>query len=143
MPRSLLSFAVLLAAGSVALAGGANFYIRAEGLAPAKAGEDIAKAGVFREKIAGKGTVGKPFTLVAQGMVLPRGGKPSPAAGTGAWTYDEKAFTKAGALPKGGKGAIAVTLTPKKAGTYRITFAGEVLGYKTTLEAVVEVAGAK
>ena len=143
MRRSLLSLAVLLAGASAALAGAANFYIHAEGLAPAKAGDAISKPGVFREKIAGKATVGKPFTLVAQAMALPRGGKPSPTEGTGTWTYDEKAFDKGKKPAKEGKGTIAVTLVPRKAGTYRIKFAGEALGYKAGLEAVVEVAEGK
>lgn len=139
--RAGLAILAVLAGVGVALASGATFSVTGQGIVLGEPKED----GDGPVRIKAKAELGKPFTLVAQGMVLPRGGKPQPGEpDEGTWAFDEKKFKK---LPPDGKAAdktkVAVRLEPTAAGTSRVRFSGKILGRERKFEVVVEVAGLK
>lgn len=135
-----LSVLAVLVGVGVALASGATFDITGQGVRLSAAKED---GDLIRLKA--RAELGKPFTLVAQGMVLPRGGKPQPGEpDAGTWAFDEKHFKK---LSPDGKAAdktkVAIRLEPTAAGTSRVRFVGKILGYERKFEVEVEVVGRK
>lgn len=134
---ALLATATLV---GVALASGATFAITGDAvqLGAAKEEGDLVR-------IPAKAELGKPFTLVAQGIVLPRGGTPQPGEpDAGAWTFDEKRFKR---LPPDGKQAdktkVVVRLEATAAGVAPVRFAGKILGYERTFEVLIDVADRK
>lgn len=141
--RTRFGLAILAAFAGVgtALASGATFAVTGQGVALGEPMED----GDGLILIKAKAEPGKPFTLVAQGVVLPRGGKAQPGEpDAGTWTFDEKHFKK---LPPDGKAAdktkVVIRLEPAAAGTSRVRFAGKILGYERTFEVLIEVAERK
>ena len=130
----------VLATAAVCWASSATFAITGQGitLGEAKEGDGDGKPA----QITAKAEVGKPFTLVAQGMVLPRGGKAQPGEpDAGEWTFDAKQFKQ---LPPAGTAAdktkVVIRLEPTAAGRSRVRFAGKVLGYDRAFDVLVEVA---
>lgn len=136
----LAIFAVFAGVG-IALASGATFTVTGQGIALGEPKEN----GDGPVLIKAKAEMGKPFALVAQGMVIPRGGKAQPGEPeAGKWTFDEKHFKK---LPPDDKAAdktkVAVRLEPTAAGTSRVRFTGKILGYERKFEILIEVADRK
>lgn len=136
-----LAILAVFAGVGTALASGATFSVTGQGIVLGEPRED----GDNPIRIKAKAETGKPFTLVAQGLVLPRGGKAQPGEPeAGKWTFDEKHFKK---LPPEGKAAdktkVAIRLEPTAAGTSRVRFAGKILGYERTFEVLIEVADRK
>jgi hypothetical protein len=84
---------------------------------------------------------GETLTLVAQGVVSPRGGKLEPfEPDAGAWLFDDTAF----ALETHEKKKYDATMLPiklraLKSGKTRIRFVGNVLGYDRKYDVLVEV----
>jgi hypothetical protein len=137
---TLVILGMLVSVGSI-WASGATFAITGQGivLGAEKEGED----GVSR--IRTTAVVGKAFTLVAQGLALPRGGKPQPTEPeAGAWKFDAKHFKQLEPVGKpGDKTQVAIRLEPLVAGPARIRFTGKVLGYERQVEVQVEVTARK
>lgn len=142
--RGAAALAILLLAGATAAwASGATFAVSGQGIALGE-GKEIEENGKEVVRFHGKATVGTPFTLTAQGMVLPRGGKAQPGEpDAGAWSAAGKQFKT---LPPAGpadKTKIAIRLEPIAAGTARARFEGKILGYERTYEVVIDVAEKK
>lgn len=134
---ALLAMAALV---GVALASGASFAITGDGVQLGATKDDADPV-----RIPAKAELGKPFTLVAQGIVLPRGGTPQPGEpDAGSWTFDEKRFKR---LQADGKSAdktkVIVRLEPTAVGASPVRFTGKILGYERTFEVVVDVADRK
>jgi|GEM_PF-5402067 len=137
--RNSAALAFLLFVPALSLASGATFEIRATGI---KLGEpkEVFEDGKDLIRFSTKAQVGKPFTLTAQGMALPRGGKAEPIEpDSGKWTFDEKALKKLKPDVKADPTIIAITVEPTAAGTVRLQFEGKVLGYPKIFVVVVEV----
>lgn len=135
--RAGLAILAVLAGVGTALASGATFSVTGQGIVLGEPGED----GDNPIRIKAKAERGKPFTLVARGLVLPRGGKAQPGEPeAGKWDFDEKHFKK---LPPDGKTAdktkVVIRLVPTAAGTSRVRFAGKILGYEKTFDVLIEV----
>ncbi len=130
---------VLLLLPSLSWASGATFEIRAVGITLGEAKEAIEdEKDLIR--ITTKAQVGKPFTLMAQGMALPRGGKAEPIKpDSGKWSYDEKAFKTLKPAQKEDPTIVPLAVEASTPGTFRFRFEGKVLGYPKIVVVVVEV----
>jgi len=90
-----LAVLMLLASPSTAWASGATFAIQGEGITLGKAKETHQDGKPLPPQFSARAELGKPFTLTAQGMVLPRGGKAQPGEpDSGAWSFDKKSFKR-------------------------------------------------
>jgi hypothetical protein len=139
--RFRLAILAVFAGAGIALASGATFSVTGQGIVLGEPRED----GDNPILIKAKAELGKPFTLVAQGLILPRGGKAQPGEPeAGKWTLDEKHFKT---LPPDGqatdKTKVVLRLEPTAAGMSRVRFAGKILGYERTFEVLIEVADRK
>lgn len=141
IPRSVLALLVVLATGSSALASGATFLITGQGIVLSE-GKDLPDDG---KQFHARVEMGKPFTLTAQGMVLPRGGKPEPSAPEeGAWTFEDKCVKRLTLDKKDvDKTKVVIRLEATAIGTARVRFAGKILGYQRTFDVIVEVVAPK
>ena len=92
-----------------------------------------------------KGEVGKPLTLVAQGLVMPRGAAAQPGEPEAAtWLFDDAVFDLKAPEQKGTDATKAsVVLSPLKAGEHRVRFVGVILGYQKKIDVIVVVAPQK
>src|SRR5258707_808819 len=110
--HSLLALAVMLAACGVAQGSGAGFKISAVGIELGKPDDENAEIPKYKVKAK----VGQTVTLVAEGIVLPRGGAASPGdIDAGAWLFDDETFKLAPTeKPKADKTKVAVTLMALK-----------------------------
>jgi len=121
--------------GSV-LGSGATFKITAEGVSLDKADENQ-EIPQYRTKAE----VGKPVTLIAQGIVIPRGQVGQPGEpDVGAWLFDDGVFQLV-ALNKKNQDPtkIMINLKPTKAGITRVRFVGTILGREAKFDVLVEV----
>jgi hypothetical protein len=139
--RLAVAVLVILAGVTTALASGATFAISGQGIALSDA-KGLPEDGM---QFHAKAELGKPFTLTAQGMVLPRGGKPEPSAPeAGTWTFDDKTLKRLTPDKKDAdKTKIAIRLEPTAVGTTRVRFAGKILGYERSFDVIVEVIAPK
>ena len=141
--RAAFAVILLLAVATAAWASGATFAITGQGISLGE-GKEVVEGGKELQRYQAKATVGIPFTLTAQGIVLPRGGKAEPAAPeAGAWTIDEKQFKKLKPEGAADKTKVVLRLDPTVAGTTRVRFAGKILGYDRVFEIVIDVAEKK
>jgi len=141
--RTALAIVFLLASVTAAWASGATFAITGVGISLSE-GKDVEEGGKELQRFLGKAIVGKPLTLVAQGMILPRGGVPvagEPEAGV--WSFDEKQLKKLALAAAADKTKIVIRLEPLVAGPARVRFAGKILGYERAFEVSIDVAEAK
>ena len=124
--RFLFAMAGLTLAGGIAHASSATFRISAVGVDLGEAVDADAEIPEYRVKVR----EGETLTLVADGVVLPRGGAPSPGTiDAGAWLFDDEAFKLAPAeRAKADKTKVVIALTALKAGTFRVRFVGDILG---------------
>ena len=135
--RCLIVTAAVTLALTAVQASGATFRISAVGFdlgQPADANAEIPKyKATIRE--------GETLTLVADGVVLPRGGAPSPGTiDAGAWLFDDEAFQLAPAeRAKADKTNVVVALKALKPGTTRVRFVGDILGRYHKFDVQVEV----
>jgi hypothetical protein len=138
LQRFLLVTAALLAGGGVAGASGAAFKISGVGADLGRPDDEGAEVPKFRAKLK----VGQTVTLVAEGVVLPRGGAAAPGEiDAGAWLFDDEAFKLVPpekARPD--KTRAVVALAALRPGTTRVRFVGEILGRYRKYDVIVEVA---
>ena len=147
LPRKTFVLAILavFAGGTNAWASGATFAITGQGITLGAA-EEVQEDGKPQPpRFQARAEVGKPFTLTAQGMVLPRGAKAQPGEpDAGAWTFDEKRFKRLSPDgPPADKTKVLLRLEPTAVGTSRIRFAGKILGYERTFDVLVEAVDRK
>lgn len=108
--------------------------------------EEVSKDGQpLPPRFLTRAELGKPFTLLAQGIVLPRGGSEQPGEpDCGAWLFDDTAFKL---LPHDkkltDKHTIAIRLQPTAVGRTRVRFVGTILGYERTFDVILEVTAPK
>lgn len=140
---TLAALALLLAAPA-ARGSGASFVITGKGITLGKP-EEVTEKGKTLARFKAKAEVGKPFTLVARGVVFPRGAvKGQPAEpDSGSWAFDAKQFKKLAPDRKAEKSEVVLTLDPTAAGPARVRFTGKILGHERTFEVLVEVAAKK
>lgn len=137
--RAALAIGVLLAGVTAVWASGATFVIMGTGIT-LKETKTVEEGGKEVQRFEAKAGKGKAFTLSAQGIVLPRGGKEQPGEpDSGAWTFDEKRFKKLAAEGAADKTKITLRLEPTMAGPARVQFNGKILGYKRTFEIMIDV----
>ena len=139
-----LGFALLglLACVAAGWASSATFAITGQGITVGPAKE--AEGDGIPTQITAMAEVGKPFTLTAQGMVLPRGAKAQPGEpDEGTWTFDEKHFKKLAPDVLADKTKVVIRLEPTAPGPSRVRFAGKILGYDRTFDVLVDVAAEK
>ena len=139
--------ALLMVLGCLGPAWGsaAGFVLRGQGIDLGKAEEAHENGQPQPPRYHIKVEKGKPFTLIAQGMIYGRGSPGQPGEpDKGAWRFDSEDFT---VVAKGGKEfdktTIAVKLRPDVIGRTRIRFAGEILGYKQSFDILVDVIAPK
>lgn len=140
-----LSLLTVLAGVTTVWASGATFAITGQGIKLGEAKEVQENGKELPPRFHAKAELGKPFTLTAQGMVLPRGGKPAPGEPeAGAWSFDAKQFKR---LPEDKKQVdktkIVVQLEPTAVGESRVRFTGKILGYDRTFDVLVDVVAPK
>lgn len=135
--------ALLVVLGCVGLAGAssAGFVLRGQGVELGKAEEAYENGQPQPPRYHIKVEKGKPFTLVAQGMVYARGSAGQPGEpDKGVWRFDSEDFT---VVEKGGKGfdrtMVAVQLRPEVIGRTRIRFVGKILGYDHRFDILVDI----
>lgn len=135
-PHTAISAAILLVGATSAFASSANFTLTAHGakLVAADASADIPQFTATLE-------AGQTATFVAQGVVLPRGGKPQPAEpDAAAWLFDDSVFHLVPTdKEKLDKTRSAVTLKALKPGTSRVRFIGNILGYERKIDIAITV----
>ncbi|MEI7686323.1 MAG: hypothetical protein WCL32_14985 [Planctomycetota bacterium] len=137
--KSIAMLFALSAAAPSAWASSATFAIRAEGIKLVE-GEGTAENGKDVLVFRATAPAGKAFTLTAQGIVLPRGGKPTPGEPeAGQWTFDEKLVKKLALEKKDDKTTISIRVEPTTAGVTRFRFIGTILGYERTIHVLVDV----
>ena len=137
--RSTVAILLLLAGATLAWASGATFVISGLGISLGE-GKDVDDGGKELHRLRGTATVGAPFTLTAQGMVLPRGGKAEPGEPeAGTWSFDAKRFDKLVPVAPADKTKLPLGLEAKAPGTARVRFAGKILGYDRAFEVVIDV----
>src|SRR5829696_167721 len=133
----LLGLAAVLSAVGVARASGAGFKLSAVGVDLGKPDDPDAEIPKYRVKVK----VGQTVTLVAEGVVTPRGGAPAPGdIDAGAWLLDDEVFKLVPAdKVKADKTKAVVALTALKPGTSRVRFVGDILGRYHKFDVLVEV----
>jgi hypothetical protein len=145
--RKAVALALLgvLAGGTAAWASGATFAITGQGIALGEAKEAHEGGKPQPPRFHARAELGKPFTLTARGVALPRGGKPQPTPpDAGAWAFDAKHFKRLAADPKqADKTTVVIRLEPTAAGRSRVRFVGKVLGYERTFDVLIDVAAPK
>lgn len=140
--RGVFTFLALLLFVPAVAASGATFEIRGQGIVLGEPKEVHEDGKPLPPRFHARAEVGKPFTLTAQGMVLPRGGKPSPGEPeAGSWSVDEKHLKRLPMDKKGDKTIVGVRLEPTAPGLARVRFTGRILGYDHTFDVLVEVVG--
>jgi hypothetical protein len=137
--RCLLSVAAVLVACGVAQASGAGFKLSAVGVDLGKPDDENAEIPKYKVKAR----VGQTVTLVAEGVVMPRGGAAAPGdIDAGAWLFDDEAFKL---VPpekvKSDKTRAVVALSALKPGTSRVRFVGDILGRYHKFDVMIEVVG--
>lgn len=138
--RAMLAILIVGGSGMALWASGATFAVTGSGISLGQ-GKDVDDGGKEIHRFVAKTTVGTPFSLTAQGIVLPRGGKPAPGEpDSGAWTFDAKTFKKLNFDGAADKTKINVRLEPTAAGMARVRFVGVILGYERTIEVLIDVA---
>lgn len=141
--RAAFAVILLLTSVTAAWASGATFAITGQGIALGE-GKDVLEGGKELHRFRAKATLGMPFTLTAQGMILPRGGKAEPGEPeAGAWSFDAKQFKKLTHKATKDKTKVVIRLEPTAAGTARVRFAGKILGYDRSFEILIDVAEKK
>lgn len=135
----LMLFAVLATCG-LARGSGAGFTVSAIGVDLGKPDES---AEILRYKV--KLEAGQTVTLVAQGVVLPRGAAAMPGEpDAAAWLFDDAAFQL---LPhdktKFDKTKAVVALKGLKTGQTRVRFVGNILGREQKYDVLVEIVEAR
>ena len=135
--RYVIAFATVLAALGAAQASGAGFKLSAVGADLGKPDDENAEIPTYKVKLK----VGQTVTLVAEGVVVPRGGAAGPGdIDAGAWLFDDAAFKL---VPpekvKSDKTKMVVALTALKPGTHRVRFVGDILGRYHKYDVLVEV----
>src|SRR5262245_14376995 len=138
--RGLLALALVLAAATVVHASGAGFTLSAEGTDLGKPDES-GEVPRYRAKLE----VGRTVTLVAQGVLVPRGGPAEPGEpDAAAWLFDDAALQ---IVPhdkkKYDKTKVAVALKALKAGQTRVRFVGNILGREQKYDVLLDVVEAK
>ena len=135
--RCLIVTAAVTLVVTAVQASGATFHISAVGFdlgPPTDANAEIPKY---------KATIqeGDTLTLVADGVVLPRGGAPSPGTiDAGAWLFDDETFRLTPSeRGKADKTKIVVALKALKPGTTHVRFVGDILGRYHKFDVLVEV----
>lgn len=135
--RYILAVAAVLAACAAVQASGAGFKLSAVGTELGKPADENAEIPKYKLKVK----KGETVTLVAEGVVLPRGGAAAPGdIDAGAWLFDDEAFKL---VPpekaKSDKTKAVVALTALKPGTSRVRFVGDILGRYHKFDVMVEV----
>lgn len=140
-----LSVLTILVGVSAAWASSANFEITGQGIALGEAKEVHENGKPLPPQFHANAEVGKPFTLIAQGMALPRGAKAQPCEpDSGSWNFSDKSFKEVPLEKKQtDKTMIVLHLEPTATGHSRVRFTGKVLGYERTFDVFVEVLPAK
>src|SRR5262245_53548366 len=134
MPRTrqrkaaALAILAVLGGATVAWASGATFAITGKGIALGEAREVQEGGKPQPPRFHATAELGKPFTLTAQGMVLPRGGKAQPGQpDAGAWSFDRKRFKQLTVDKKqADPTTIVIRLEPTAAGRSRVRFVGKI-----------------
>ena len=138
--RVAIAVLVLLAGVPAAWGSSATFVITGHGITLGAA-KDVEGGAEQPLRFHARATVGKPFTLTAQGVVLPRGGKAQPGEpDAGAWTFDGKRFKAVAPAARADKTKVVIRLEPTAPGPSHIRFTGTILGYERVFEVLVEVA---
>jgi len=141
--RAAFAALLLLLGVTAAWASSATFAITGQGITLGEA-KEVAEDGKEIQRYHAKAAVGKPFTLTAQGIILPRGGKAEPGEPeAGAWSFDDKSFKTLAPEAKADKTKIVIRLDPTAPGTTRVRFAGKILGYDRNVEIMIDVAEKK
>ena len=136
--QSTAMLIALLAAVPTARASSATFAVRAEGIKIVE-GEGTVDNGKDVMVFRATAPAGKAFTLTAQGIVLPRGGKPAPGEPeSGQWTFDEKLVKKLALEKKDDKTTISIRVEPTTVGVTRFRFVGTILGYERTIDVLID-----
>lgn len=135
--RFLFAAVVAALACGAAHGSGASFKLSAVGGELGKPDDADAEIPKYRMKVK----VGDTLTLVAEGVVMPRGGAAGPGdIDAGAWLFDDEVFKLVPAEKvKADKTKAAVALTALKAGTSRVRFVGDILGRYHKYDVLVEV----
>jgi hypothetical protein len=142
--RTAFAVLVLLVGVTAACASSATFAITGQGITLGEAKEVVEGGKEQPPRYHAKATVGKPFALTAQGIVLPRGGKAEPGEPeTGTWSFDVKSFKKLAPEAPADKTKIGIRLEPTAPGTMRVRFEGKILGYERAFDVLIDVAGTK
>ena len=135
----LFSTLIMLTMCGMAFGSGATFRISAVGAKLSQPNDENAEIPTYQLKT----TVGQAITLVADGIVIPRGQGPMPGdIDAGAWLFDDEAFKLVPtAHAKGDKTKSVIMLEPLKAATKtRVRFVGDILGRYQKFDVIVEVA---
>lgn len=143
--RTLAALLIVLTTATAVWASGATFALRGAGITLGEPKELHEDGKPLPPRYFAKAELGKPFTLFAQGMIMPRGAKASPGEPeAGEWHFDAKKFKRLDPVKKSAdKTTIAVRLEPAAVGVSRIRFTGKILGYEHTFDVMVEVTPAK
>jgi hypothetical protein len=135
--RYLLAFVTGLATVGAVEASNAGFKLSAVGIDLGKPDDENAEIPKYKVKVK----VGQTVTLVAEGVVFPRGGAAGPGdIDAGALLFDDAGFKL---VPpekvKSDKTKQVVALTALKPGPYRVRFVGDILGRYHKFDVMVEV----
>ena len=143
--RTALALLALLTGAVPVWASSGNFVLSGEGITLGEPREVHENGKPQPPRYHAKVELGQPFTLTAQGIVYPRGGKEQPAEPErGAWQFDDAAFkVLPHDQPKADKTRVTVRLQPTAVGTTRVRFVGQILGYERTFDVFVEVVAPK
>jgi len=137
LKRCLFATAAVLAVCGAVRGSGAEFKLSAVGVELGKPEDENAEIPKYRVKAK----IGQTVTLVADGVVLPRGGAAAPGdIDAGAWLFDDEVFKLVPSeKAKPSKTKSVVALTALKAGTSRVRFVGDILGRYHKFDVVIEV----
>ncbi len=135
-----LMFVVVLLTSQAAQASSASFTVTRQG-GTLKTVDDSAEIPRYETALA----VGETVTLVAQGIVYPRGAAPQPSEADAAnWLFDDEAFQLEPSDKKSlDKTKSAVSLKALKPGKYRARFVGSILGYAHKYDVILNVSAPK
>jgi len=135
--RFLLAMVAVTLACGLTQASGAAFKLSAVGVELGKPVDENTEIPKYKVKVK----VGQAFTLVAEGIIMPRGGADAPGdIDAGAWLFDDEIFKlSASDKAKQDKTKQVVTITATKAGSTRVRFVGDILGRYHKYDVMVEV----